>query len=416
MKRDIPEFATSNFTGGRRTARPHVLILGTRGIPAGHGGFETFAQRLAPYLVRQGWRVTVYCQAKGQGEIYEEKWNGVRLIQIPSGEDTAWNSIVFDWRACLHARQEQGVCLTLGYNTASFMALLKRRGLSNAINMDGIEYQRAKWGPLSKLWLRFNEKMAIWLSDHLIADHPSIAAHLRPKAGRKPMSIIPYGGDLIEGISEAPVRELGLQPGKYFTVIARPEPENSVLEIVRAFSAKHRGFVLVVLGKYSKDVPYQRQVLEAASSEVWFPGAIYDPAVVSALRFHSYAYLHGHQVGGSSPTLIEALGAGNAIISHNNRFNTWVAGAGGLFFNTVDELESTISKVCADPMLVRSLKEAGRERWEQEFTWEHILTSYETLLMTLQPEAVSVPKPRQDTSLALGALDAAPEALKLHRP
>src|ERR1700712_642637 len=134
-----------------------LRILGTRGVPANHGGFETLAEQLSLYLVKRGWIVTVYCQVEGKGPMHEDVWNGVHRVHIPSGRDTAMNTIVFDWKATRHAASTMGTCLTLGYNTAIFTALLKRAGLRNLINMDGIEYTRAKWGMLARLWFRVNE-------------------------------------------------------------------------------------------------------------------------------------------------------------------------------------------------------------------------------------------------------------------
>ena len=149
-----------------------------------------------------------------------------------------------------------------------------------------------------------------------------------------------------------PLARLGVEPGRYMSVIARAEPENSLLEIVQGFSAAPRGCRLVVLGNYDEKVPYQRSVLAGGSSEVLFPGAIYDKSLVSALRFHSMAYVHGHQVGGTNPSLVEALGAGNAVIAHDNRFNRWVAGPQAAYFRTVPrpsarQLESLLAEPAA---------------------------------------------------------------------
>ena len=137
---------------------------------------------------------------------------------------------------------------------------------------------------------------------------------------------------------------LGLTPGQYVTLIARPEPENSVLEIVAAFSAKRpRGLKLVVLGAYHPEaLPYHAQVMAAASPEVVFAGALYDHALVNALRLHGLLYLHGHQVGGTNPSLIEAMGAGNPVLAHDNRFNRWVARDGAWYFQDTNGLRGGI--------------------------------------------------------------------------
>ena len=224
-----------------------LRILGTRGIPAAHGGFETFAERLALYLVARGWRVVVYGQDEGRAALREDCWQGIERVRIAVPGRGATSTIAFDWRATLHAAQHRDLCLTLGYNTAVFCALLKARGVRNIINMDGIEWSRAKWGPLARTWFRLNEAAGCRLGDHLVADHPEIEAHLRRQAPAHRITMIAYGADRIVDASDAPVRALGLVPGQYLSLIARPEPENSILEVVQGFSRRPRGVTLAVL-------------------------------------------------------------------------------------------------------------------------------------------------------------------------
>jgi len=157
--------------------------------------------------------------------------------------------------------------------------------------------------------------------------------------------VIPYGADAIEQAPAAPVRALGLDPDGYFISIARIERENSILELVHGFSQRPRGVNLVVLGNLDHRNTYHREVRAAASNEVVFPGAIYQRDNVAALRFHARAYLHGHQVGGTNPSLVEALGAGNAVIAHENRFNKWVAGEEQLYFSDRITLDSAFDTV-----------------------------------------------------------------------
>lgn len=358
-----------------------LAIMGIRGIPAAHGGFETFAERLALYLVENGWRVTVYCQHEGSGDLWEDTWKGVHRVNIPVAGDGAWSSMVFDFKATRIAARRRELCLTLGYNTAIFCSMLRLRNTPNLINMDGIEWSRAKWGRLERTWLWMNDWFGCWLGNHLIADHPEIKKHLLSRAPDNKITMIPYGADPVEEADAEPVRALGLEPGKFLTVIARPEPENSVLEIVQGFSAKRRGMQLVVLGNYCPDtVPFHRQVMQAASSEVSFVGAIYDQAVVRALRFHSIAYLHGHQVGGTNPSLVEALGAGNAVIAHDNRFNRWVAGPEALYFEGAEGFSTVLEQLQANPKRHAQMRQASRERFQQEFTWPGVLARYDKLL------------------------------------
>jgi hypothetical protein len=150
---------------------------------------------------------------------------------------------------------------------------------------------------------------------------PSGDQHLATRVAASKITMIPYGADRIDNADSGVLAQYGLQPGGYAMVVARPEPENSTLEIIAAFSRKPRGMKLVVLGRYDPEVPYYNQVQDVASGEVMFPGAIYDKAAVSALRFHSSLYAHGHQVGGTNPSLVEAMGAGSAVLAHGNHFN-----------------------------------------------------------------------------------------------
>ncbi|HEX7857258.1 MAG TPA: DUF1972 domain-containing protein [Sphingobium sp.] len=357
-----------------------LTILGIRGIPAAHGGFETFAHHLALWLRDRDWDVTVYCQGSETGRREESVWEGIRLIHIPVKREGAVGTIEFDIKSTVDALKQPGLILTLGYNTG-FLALLPRlKGLTNYINMDGLEWKRAKYSTAEKTYLWINERLAAWCGNRLLADHPAIADHLATRVSRNKLDMIPYGSNAIDHADPAPLAPLGLEPGKFLTLIARPEPENSVLEIVQAFSRKPRGVKLAVLGKYSSSVPYQAKVLESGSDEVIFPGAIYDPESIQALRFHSLAYMHGHQVGGTNPSLVEALGAGNPVIAHDNLFNRWVAGASGVYFANEDECADRIDALLTDETARTALGIAARARWAEAFTWPMVLESYREML------------------------------------
>ena len=364
-----------------------LLILGTRGVPANHGGFETFAEALSTYLVQKGWRVTVYCQEDwNRTTMYETMWGRVRRVHIPVKQTGALGTIIFDLKAALHARKQPTMALTLGYNTAIFNVLQRLRGKANLFNMDGIEYRRAKWGPVAKLWFWVNERIACKTGTHLIADHPDIKAHLATRTREKRITMIPYGADVITDSSTAPLHEFGLESGKFSTVIARPEPENSILEIVQGFSQQPRGHTLVVLGDFDENNTYHQQVLASASSEVKFLGAIYDKPTVRALRYHSYLYVHGHQVGGTNPSLVEALGAGNPVLAHDNPFNRWVAGAdAAVYFSDSASCAAQFTDLLDHPDHALAMKKAARLRHAEQFTWELVLAEYEKLLTRYNP-------------------------------
>ncbi|MCJ2183121.1 DUF1972 domain-containing protein [Novosphingobium sp. 1949] len=363
-------------------ADKHLIILGIRGVPAAHGGFESFAERLVPWMVGCGWDVTVYCQGSETGQRFEDTWEGCRRIHIPIKRDGAVGTIEFDVKSAFDAVDKNAVILTLGYNTGFLSAMLRLRGCFNIINMDGIEWKREKYSLPQKIYLWLNEHIAALSGNKLVADHPEIARHHTRHAKPEKIAMIPYGSDRIAQADATQLDSFGIAPKRFMTVIARPEPENSLLEIVTAFSQKPRGIKLVVLGKYSREHAYQAKVLDAASDEVLFPGAIYDKAIVEALRLESLAYVHGHRVGGTNPSLVEALGAGNAVIAHDNKFNRWVAGDGALYFSDVASCAVAIERLIDSPDLQRELAQNSTRRWEENFTWPMILSDYENLILT----------------------------------
>jgi len=233
------------------------------------------------------------------------------------------------------------------------------------------------------MWLWANEWFGSHLANQLIADHPEIKNHLNRNVSSDKITVIPYGADAITESDPEIVRRFSLEPGKYFLVVARPEPENSLLEIVTAYSKKPRSFPLVVLGKYMRDKnPYHAAVMDAAgNSTVLFPGALYDATTVRALRFHSAAYLHGHQVGGTNPSLIESLAAGNAIIANDNVFNRWSAGSSARYFSSIEQLAEHFDQVEEGPSVLEEMRSGSRLRHQACFTCEAVLEAYEELLL-----------------------------------
>ena len=371
---------------------PSILILGTRGIPASHGGFETFAERLALYLHGRGWTVGVYCQNETNGQpikqrITQDVWNGIALLQVNVARSGPVASLEFDLISVTDAMKRNAVCLVLGYNSGVFLPLLRMAGRKVLTNMDGIEWKRPKWSFPIKAWFWVNEWIAAWSSHHLISDNPAITDHLATRRSRSAISTIPYGGREVLSAPETAVREFGLQPQRYFISIARIEPDNNILTIVEAFSRKPRDMKLVVLGTFVDDNPYHQSILRAASTDVIFPGAIYDADVVAALRFHARAYVHGHTVGGTNPSLVEALWAGNAVIAHDNKYNRWTAQNAGFYFRTIDDLEGLLERLTVDDAAVAEASIAARLRAATDFDWNIILKAYEDEAMRLMGSA-----------------------------
>ena len=359
----------------------HVMIVGTRGIPARHGGFETFAEDLSIFLTARGHDVTVYCQTGETKQASSDFWNGIHRVHIPSS-DNALGTISYDWATTLDCSRKKGVVLTLGYNTGVFSLLYRLRDVPNVMNMDGIEWKRDKWTLPQRGWLWFNEWAGARCANYLVADHPEISRHLERHTSTSKIAMIPYGADVVTFASTSVLSQFELKSKSYYLVIARPEPENSILEIVKAFTARPATHSLVVLGNYSGNGgEYRQQVVNAAGPNVRFIGAIYDRDVVKALRFHALAYIHGHRVGGTNPSLVESLAAGNAIIAHDNRFTRWVAGDGARFFTGTRDLGATMDDLQQNPLELLEMEKASRRRHAEEFEKQKVLTAYEELLM-----------------------------------
>ncbi len=252
------------------------------------------------------------------------------------------------------------------------------------INMDGIEWQRPKWSLPVRAWFYLNEWLGAWLGHRLVADHPAIADHLATRRPRGAIAMIPYGGDEVTAAPVAPVTALGLKPGNYLVSIARIEPDNNILPMVEAFSrAPTRREARRARASFDDGNPYHAAIKAAASDEVLFPGAIYDKAVVQALRFHARAYCHGHTVGGTNPSLVESLWCGNAVLAHRNRFNAWTAGLEQFFFSDTDECARMMERILSDDIAVARAGRAARLRAAADFNWADILLRYESELAAL---------------------------------
>ena len=360
-----------------------LYILGCRGVPARHGGFETFAEQFALYAAERGHNVTVACQAEPGEPDRVDHWRGIRRLTFSAPKGPK-GTILFDLRSALAASNDRGATiLTLGYNTAIFSVIHRLRGVRHFMNMDGVEWRRQKWSAPERLWLRLNEVFGANLANHLIADHPVIKEHLSTLTNPEKITVIPYGADRISAEPRQIVEMMDLDPGHYDLVIARPEPENSLLEIVKAYARADDELPLVVLGRYMpEENAYHARVLEAAkNSNIRFVGAIYDAEVVRQLRFHARIYMHGHQVGGTNPSLVEALAAGNAIVAHKNPYNKWVAGDDARFFANENELREILDELKGREDQLEIMRQSSRLRHQELFQTEMIMQAYEDLLM-----------------------------------
>jgi glycosyltransferase involved in cell wall biosynthesis len=365
------------------TVKPTLLLLGTRGIPGNHGGFETFAERLALYLVERGWEVTVYCQTDGPdgASVSEDHWNGVRRISIPTQQAGAKGTMLFDFKAIRHALSEPGIPLVLGYNTAILSTLLRLRGRTLITNMDGIEWKRQKWSTSAKIWLWLNDWIGSLTSNLLIADHPEIARHLTSRRRSDAIVTIPYGADRVERAAVELIKDIGLEPRGFLVSICRIEPENSVLTMLRGFKRAGTPLKFVCLGRLEPDTnSYHAAILAEANENMIFPGPIYAPDILAALRHFSFAYCHGHTVGGTNPSLVEALGAGAPVIAHDNQFNRWTAGPGQMYFTDEGQFKDQLIRLTGSDALADESRKAALQRHDEAFRWPSILGAYEDVL------------------------------------
>jgi glycosyltransferase involved in cell wall biosynthesis len=298
-----------------------IAILGSRGIPAEFGGFETFAEQLAVRLVDRGFDVTVFCEST---QSYREPtYKGVKLVYLSTPNIVGLRSVWFDIVSILRTLRGYDVVYMLGYHAAFAFVLPWLFRTNFWTNMDGLEWKRDKWSANAKRYLQLMEWFAARFSRRLVADAEGIAQHLREayRVGHKTL-MIPYGAYEVDGAPDAClIEEYGVEPGEYYLVVCRLEPENHVREIVNGFVASSSPRKLIVVGDHEADTGYIKTLLDNANERVSFVGTIFDPPRLIALRWYCRAYFHGHSVGGTNPSLLEAMACRNHTIAHDNVFN-----------------------------------------------------------------------------------------------
>jgi glycosyltransferase involved in cell wall biosynthesis len=358
-----------------------VAILGSRGIPARYGGFETFAEELATRLAQAGFELTVFGERR-RGEARLGHHRGVRLVRMSAPRLGPLSTLLYDLRCLWRARRGYDVVLMLGYGASLFCGLPRSRGTEVWISMDGLEHRRGKWGPLGRAWLRRMEARALSVADRVVFDSEAVRRDVLSRvSGPARAHVIEYGARLDLPRDPGVVESLGLRPRSYYLVVCRIEPENRVLEIVRAVSRAPTTRELIVVGDVERAGPYGEACRRAAGPQVRFLGAVFDRQTLHALRAESWAAIHGHSVGGTNPSLLEALAAGVPVIAHENPFNREVLGDGARTFRDEDELVAAIAaaeRASAEDRLAEG--ERGRRRIQERYTWERIAAEYVRLL------------------------------------
>jgi lipopolysaccharide/colanic/teichoic acid biosynthesis glycosyltransferase/glycosyltransferase involved in cell wall biosynthesis len=357
-----------------------LAILGTRGIPARYGGFETFAEQLALRLAARGADVTVYCPTSSARS--NVRYHGVTLRYVTSHPLGALTELLWDIKCFWKARRGSDVVYMLGVG-AGFAAWIPRMfGTVVWINSDGMEWKRAKWSLLQRAYLAAAEAASVLFASRIVADADTIAEYLRKRYPMlKKISTIAYGADIPTLTpSQQILQEWRLKAEGYYLVVCRMEPENNVLEILEGFERAKSSLPLVVLGNVANPNAYVRRLLEFRCDRIRFAGTLYDKDRLNALRYYARAYFHGHSVGGTNPSLLEAMACSNLVIAHDNPFNREVLGDAGLHWSSCDELASIVKAVDGLAVDAAMRGERASEIVRSRYQWDHIADVYLGLL------------------------------------
>ena len=354
-----------------------IALLGTRGIPAKYGGFETFAEEISTRLVERGHDVTVYCRERHSDSHYR----GVRLCYVPTIRHKYLDTIVHTGLSTIHLLSRRfDVVLYCNAANAIFTVFPRMLGMRTALNADGLERHRKKWNRLAKTWYLLSEWMATWCCSALVTDAEKIREYYLERH-KKNSVFIPYGADLgkLEGTDA--VRELGLEPGKYVLYVSRMEPENNALAVREAFEKVRTDFKLALIGDAPYAAEYIRRVKETNDPRIVIPGALYGEAY-HQLQSHSAVYIQATEVGGTHPALIEAMGRGALVLYLNTPESAEVAAGAAVPFD---------SDLATKLQWAVSLSATERDEWgrramnriRQFYSWESVTQAYEDLLQRL---------------------------------
>lgn len=332
-----------------------IAFTGIRGIPNRYGGFEQFAEFLAPALVSEGFEVTVY--SPHYHPYREKEYKGVKLVHCydPEPHVGAAGQFIYDLLCILDARKRGfDLIYQLGYTSSGIWQFLLPSSAVLVSNMDGMEWQRAKYSPAVRRFLRFSEKRVALRSDHLIADALPIKDYLEAHYPTS-CTYIAYAAEPFNTPDPAMLPNLGVQPFGYYLLIARMQEDNHVEMIVQGYLASGSTQPLLLVG--NTDNAFGRYLkAKYPHPGLRFLGGIFDAAWLDNLRYYAALYFHGHSAGGTNPSLLEAMAASARICAHDNAFNRSVCEAGALYFDSAGSI-------------ARHIPEAGKdERWAERIT------------------------------------------------
>jgi len=362
-----------------------IAIIGSRGIPARYGGFEIFAERLARGLADRGFEIYVYCKKELKKQNCEKEI--VNRIFVPLPKIMSLKKLWLSNYSILHASliEKVDTILLLGVSGALSLFIPQLTGIKTVLNPDGLEWKRAKWGRVGRSLLKFLEIIGIKFSNFIVADSMAIREYIRDRY-KKDAVYIPYGTDIPSFRREdweAVKKRYSLSPGEYYTVVGRDVPENNFSLIINGFLKSGSNKKLVVVSDLGDSYKKYR-----GKEKIMFTGPIYERGKLFALRTNAFAHIHGHSVGGTNPSLLEAIASGNLIFAYDVPFNKEVLGEYGLYFSDKEQLTSIITKTENDRGRAQMLKRVRKyysKILKERYNWKQVISSYIKILDSVFP-------------------------------
>ena len=356
-----------------------LALVGSRGIPANYGGFETFTEELAVRLVERGHDVVVYCRLNNVVS-REPVYRGVRRVLLPTIPHKYFDTLAHTALATLHllVRRQDAALYCNGAN-AIFTLAPRLAGVPTALNVDGIERKRRKWNRLARAWYLVSERLATFCPTELVSDAEAIRSYYRERYGKDSRAIA-YGADFERCETTETLERLGLDPGGYILYVSRFEPENNALLVRRAFERTRLDLKLVLVGDAPYAADYVAELRRTQDPRVLLPGAIYGQGY-RELQTHCLAYVQATEVGGAHPALIEALGRGALTLYLRTPENEEVAGGAALPFSPDEgELAALLERVAGLPEKERQQwRDRAAARAAERYDWERVVDAYEEL-------------------------------------
>jgi glycosyltransferase involved in cell wall biosynthesis len=355
-----------------------IGIIGIRGVPNFHGGFEQFAEFLSEYISKAGHLVYVY---NSHNHPYQESlWKKVQIIHKydPEFKIGTVGQFIYDYNCILDARKRNfDIILQLGYTSSSvWHKLLPKKSLI-VTNMDGLEWKRSKYSKMVQNFLKIAEKWAVFSSDYLVSDSVGIQNYLKEKYN-KDSTYIAYGAEPYVNEDATVLKEYGVENFNYNLLIARMEPENNIEVILDGVAESHNQQKFLVIGKNDTNSFGKKLTAKYKNNtNIIFLGGIYNQNHLNQLRYYSNLYFHGHSVGGTNPSLLEAMACKALIIAHKNIFNEAIIQDDGFYFTNVKDVTDIINSINKEGF--KNKIEANYTKVIQQFSLDKINEEYLTL-------------------------------------